>query len=483
MDNILKLPTHYVIPGYENGMYPELERAFSVWNKINFRFIPLGIIYNKNRRELYIPAGASPYFLRKVTGRDIEIVYRHDPYDRISLRITKPPRNDLQKDMVKFLIGEGDYEYNKNCRQLSCNAETGEGKTYAAISTMTYMHCKAIVIVNRKEIKDNWMNEIVKFTDIDKTCMLDVTAPIMRKIIDGKFDTKKYYVFTIVHRTIQSIASTDGWEAVTKFFQKIRVGLKIFDEANMEFINTVHVDCYTDTFKTLYLTANMEKSGIEENKVFQRCFKEVPKFNQYELGYTESKKHIRMLSIVYNSQPTVQQIAACKSRMGFNGKVYSDYQVYDDSMFFEILHGVVQKFTIKNNMRTLILVSKINSTEIIAEELKKAYPDKVIGTYHSKILPDVKKIVRDNAEIIVATGQSLGFYATIKNLRCCINCEAFRFKATGNQASGRLRRLETGEECFYIELIDTGFRSIRDQYSERKRYYTKLFKEIIELKY
>ena len=483
MNEIIKLPTHYVIPNYESGMYPELERNFSVWDKISFRLIPIGLIYNAKKKELYVPGGASPYLLRKITGREIEVAYRHDPYDRISLRITKPPRSKLQKDMVKFLIGEEEFEYNKNHRQLSCNAETGEGKTYAAISTMTYMKCKAIIIVNRREIKDNWMDEISKFTDIDKTCMLDVTVSVMRKILEGKLDTKKYYVFTIVHRTIQALANTDGWDAVTKFFQKIKVGLKVYDEANMEFVNSVHIDCYTDTFKTLYLTANMERSGVEENKVFQRCFKEVPKFNQYELGYNQSKKHIRMLGVLYNSKPSIKQVSMCKNRMGFNSKIYSDYQIYDDSMFFEILYGVIDKFTIKNNMRTLILVSKINSAEVIAEELKKMYPNKVIGTYHSKINTDVKKIVKDNAEIIVATGQSLGFYATIKNLRCCINCEAFRFKATGNQASGRLRRLESGEDCFYVELVDTGFKSIRDQYTERKRYYAKLFKEIIELKY
>ena len=69
MNEIIKLPTHYVIPNYESGMYPELERNFSVWDKISFRLIPIGLIYNAKKKELYVPGGASPYLLRKITGR------------------------------------------------------------------------------------------------------------------------------------------------------------------------------------------------------------------------------------------------------------------------------------------------------------------------------------------------------------------------------------------------------------------------------
>ena len=54
-----------------------------------------------------------------------------------------------------------------------------------------------------------------------------------------------------------------------------------------------------------------------------------------------------------------------------------------------------------------------------------------------------------------------------------INCEAFRSKITGNQASGRLRRLGDDIMCYYVELVDTGFASIRAQFKERESRYKK----------
>jgi hypothetical protein len=484
MNGLIKRPTHYVATGYHKGDCIALERYFSVWNRTCFRYDPVAYIYDEEAEALMVPGGTSPYMLEKFTGFKIQTNYECDTYDTISIRQTTPPRNELQTKMVHFLIGEGDYTENRMCSQLACNAETGEGKTFAAISAMTYFRCKMIVIVNRKSIKKTWIDECQKFSDIDPARILDVKTDTIRGILDGDIDPSNYWLFVTIHRSIQSVASDVGWHAITEFFEKLRVGLKVYDEANMEFTNSVKIDAYTNTYKTLYLTANMERSGISENSIFQRAFSKVNKFDQYALGYNTSKKHIHFIAILYNSSPTIRDISIIKKGgHGFNGKSYSEYQVSKDGKFFEIIFGLLDKFAIKNNFRTLVLTAKINSCTTIKNELVKQYPKKKIGVYNSSVEDKEKARVLEEDEIIVSTTQSLGFSQTISNLRCVINCEAFRFKATGNQASGRLRRLPNGEQCFYVELVDTGFYSIREQYTDRLTYYKKLFSEIVELKY
>ena len=59
-----------------------------------------------------------------------------------------------------------------------------------------------------------------------------------------------------------------------------------------------------------------------------------------------------------------------------------------------------------------------------------------------------------------------------------INCEAFFTDTIGDQASGRLRRLGPDTKCFYIELLDFGFKNIRRQWAARKRHYEDIFYSI-----
>lgn len=484
MNELVKYCTHYEATGYKRGDCNRLEKYFSVWNKTRFRFDPIAYIYDKDEEKLLLPGGMNPKVLEEMTGFRIHHRADSDPFDEISIRQVVGPRNDLQTQMVHFLIGEGAYESNTGLNQLACNAETGEGKTFAAISAMTFFRCKMIVIVNRKNIRSNWITECEKFSDIDPARILCLNTKAIKEILDGELDPSRYWLFVCLHRSIQTVASDRSWRDITELFRKLRVGLKVYDEANMEFTNSVYIDCYTNTLRTLYLTANMERSGIDNNKIFQRAFNFVKKFDQYKLGYTNSKKHIHFIAILYNSAPSVKDVSLIKKGgHGFNGKSYSEYQVSKDTKFFEIILGLLDKFAIKNNFRTLILTAKINSCKAIVEYLQREYPKKTIAMYNSAVKDKEKAEVLQTADIIVSTTQSLGFSETITNLRCVINCEAFRFKATGNQASGRLRRLPNNESCFYIELVDQGFYSIRGQYTERLRYYRKLFADIIELKY
>ena len=260
-----------------------------------------------------------------------------------------------------------------------------------------------------------------------------------------------------------------------------KTGLKVYDEANMEFHNTLLIDAYTNTYKTLYLTATMKRSDMGDNAVFQRAYSVIPKFDQYELGYNDSKKHIIMLLIRYNSYPSIAWRSKCKrGGHGFNAKTHSDYQITDDRDFFDILFEMIDSYTIKRNFRTLVLVSKINSCEVVANELREMFPTKKVGVYNSSISKNEKARVLAEDDIIVSITKSLGFSETVANLRMVINCEAFRFDGTGDQASGRLRKLPNDEKCLYVELCDEGFPSIIKQVKQRIPFYGKLFLKIIE---
>lgn len=481
MKAIIERNTHIEIPDYEIGDCRRLESMLSKYDKVYHTFVAMGMDYDSDKQILYVPRGMGTEFVAKTIGRAIEVDSLYNPYQPISLRVVKYPRSELQNDLIRFLIGADKYATNTTNPQLIGNAETGEGKTFCAIVALAYLSMKTIIIVNRKNIVKNWIDCLCDYTDIDRRRILELTTANIYKLMKNPSLVKKYSIFVTTHRTIQSNASVNGWEYINEVFKTLQIGLKIYDEAHMEFNAMMLTDFHTNVKKTFYLTANMERSAFDEDNIFQKCFRQVPRFDQIKRGYTDSKKHIIMLAIKYNSHPSVRDIASCKNIQGFNKHAYSDYQVQRDIRFYPLLDDLVSNYLIKNKWRMLILVSKISSCQDIYEHFTTLYPDIEIGIYNSSVDKVEKQRVLDECQLIISTSSSLGFSETIANLRCVVNCEAFRSNITGNQASGRLRRLGDDINCFYIELIDTGFASIRAQFKEREKRYKKQFQKIIYL--
>lgn len=476
MNAIIKRLSHIAITDYEVGECPQLEQAFTYVEA--FQSSKCGMLYDEQSKELRIFGGANLRFIQYITKLPIYENKRCDEAKGSSVRLLNVPRSELQRAMVRFLVAKDEYSINANYSQLSCNAETGEGKTFCAIACIAYMRIRPIIILNRINIKDTWLEEITKFTDIDYARILELNSRNIKKILDGKIDPNKYDLFIAIHRTISNIGNEMGWYAITELFKICGIGLKIYDEAHREFTNTTYIDCYTNTMKTIYLTATLKVAGRWHNNIFQRVFNSIPKFNQKDLGYTDSKKHIIMIPQFYNSHPDIQDIASCKTIRGFSATAHSSYQVERDKDFFEILVDDISKMSIKKGFRTLILTAKITSCKAIADYLKDIFSNVKIGIYNSDISETEKARVLREDHIIVSTSKSLGESKTISELRTVINCEAFFTDTIGDQASGRLRRLGDGKKCFYIELLDMGFKSIRRQWAARKKHYEEIFLQI-----
>lgn len=482
MHELIQHRSYIAITDYNIGDCKKVENFFTY--KENWTTHAVGIIYNPVERELRIFGGSDAGKIQYLAGGlpFRSEYYMHDVYASTHIRLQGIPKNQLQKEMIQFLVGTGKYERNKEEAQLSCNAETGEGKTFCAIAMMSFMRVKTMIIVNRTNIRNNWQREILQFTDLDARRVLVLNnGDIIRRILDGKLNPEHYHVFLVVHRMLDNIAKERGWEAIGELFRKLKIGLKIYDEAHKEFLNTTFIDCYTNTFKTLYLTATLKLSNPKANFIYQNAFRKIPKFNQRALGYNDAKKHIAMLCFMYNSKPSIDWKSKCyNARLKyFSAKDHSIYQIEDDQVFFILLDKCIQDMVVKNDYRMLILVSRTIACDTIVKFIEENYPDIKAGSFHSKINPTEKERVLNECKIIVSTNASLGLGETIAKLRVVINAEAHR--NFGDQASGRLRRFDDGSTCFYCEFVDTGFKSIYNQWKSRKKHYIDIFKDVITI--
>lgn len=313
-----------VVDNYHLGDNEKLEKRLSKWNASYYRFDPIAYSYDEEKKRLYIPRGLDIGYVEKLLGVTAEMDYTPDPYESMSVKIKTMPRDDIQRKSISYLIGEEDFKYTKKYSQMLLNLPTSVGKTYVTTASLQFLAMKAIVITPTDRIKEQWFNNFIDKSDLDEThiCNVDGSRTI-KKLLNSK--SLKYKVYLVNHGTLSSYAKSNGWDAVGEFFKHIKVGVKIYDEAHLNFENTLHIDFFTNTKKTIYLTATFERSDFRENYLFNLCFKNLIKYG-YETR-EEVRKHIIYLSLMYNSKPDLATQGSMSTNMGFSKNRYADYQM------------------------------------------------------------------------------------------------------------------------------------------------------------
>ncbi len=475
MKKILVRHTSILINDYDLGDNKQLEHKLSVWDNVFFKSTPY-YTYDEDKRQLRIPRGIGVNMLEVQFNAPAHRDYEHDEFDKVSFKLKAMPKDDIQRKSVCFLIGAGEFENTSGHSQVSLNLTTGDGKTYCCIAAMTELSMKTIIITHQEKIKTQWLESLVKFTTLDEDMICNIDSS--RKLDKLMKDKNKYKVFLVNHATIRSYAKTHGWEYITEVFSKLKIGLKIYDEAHLEFANMIKIDQFTNTKKNFYITANFNKSSANEDYVFNNAFANVMRFGQETL--VDKYRHILYMSYLYNSHPDMMAKASIKNKKGFNRNAYADYQMTKDYQF-DISVNLIRKFLVNNTTKVLILFSKIDTIDAFMKIATKEFPDKRVGSIHSKLTPE-ERANSDECDIIISTPMSVGTGTDIANLGCLIMTEPYSSTNTANQVSGRLRYLGNQQTSYYIELVDIGFTQVHKMYQNRLKFLKKKCKEVVVIR-
>ena len=477
MDKIIVRHSSIVVNNYEIGDCEDLEKSLSVWNDIYYRLEPKGFFYNEERKELLLPRGLDLGYLERKLKRPIEMQYECDKYAKAVYKLTTEPRSDIQVKSISYLIGEGEFRYTQKYSQQSLNLDTGDGKTYCLIAALTFLQMKSMIITHIDSIKNQWLNSYLKMTNIDERSICNISGSgVIEKLMKSK--NLPYKIYLVNHATLKQYAKKHGWDSIRELFKKLEIGVKVFDEAHLEFASVIKIDLHTNVKKTFYLTANFERSYYGENKVFSLAFKNIPKYGVETRN--EKRKHIVYVSVTYNSKPTMQEQLSVKGYKGFDKNKYIDYQI-EKGKIFDVIEYVIDYFG-KKEGKILLLTSKIDSSIEMSEWLKEKYPDKRVLTYNSKVSDDEKAKVNE-VDIISSTPKSFSTGVDVPGLRVNIMTEPYTSAITANQVAGRLREYGPNEYTFHVELIDTGFKKVVDMQRKRMKVFKEKCVNIINIKY
>lgn len=469
MSRIILRNSSIVVTDYEPGKCPRIENCFHKYDMITHSSYPLGMHYNEETKCLCLPRGIDIWFVEKYIGGHAEVDHDHDKFERIpEVYIKYLPRNDVQKESLRFMLGEGEYKDNKMRSQMSLNLNTGKGKTYVSIATIAYERIRSIIITYSNGWLKQWKDCVTEYTDMSSKDVYQISgAQAIDMILSGKSIHNNHNIYLITHSTITSYASTHGWDKITELFKVLKIGMKFYDEAHLNFDNMCMIDFFTNTYRTYYVTATPARSDEQENKIYQMYMKNIPSI---ELFDEEEDPHTHYVSMMYNSKPTVYEASNMKNAYGLDVNKYANYVVHKEN-FHYMVHIVLDMVfkMVGRNGKALFFFHTNEALLHMYDWLEQNYPELrgQLGVYTTA---SIDKAAAKKKRFILSTVKSAGAAEDIKGLKVAvILAEPFKSKVIARQVLGRTRDNGT----YLIELVDLGFYKIKQWYYSKLSTYQK----------
>lgn len=461
MVEIHQFQTHYEIRNYELGMFVNMERDLSMWDKPRFTSCPR-FEYDDNLKILYVPRG---YDINKATDFFNTNIYKYissKPKIKVDFNMRLNPIGELQEENIRFLTGTGEYSGTSKDPQLVSSLPTGEGKTYCVVASACALKLKTFVIVPTDFLRGQWKKDILKYTDLedDKICIINSTSELVDLMNDRKRSNDVcFYIAT--YSVLRMFMKNQGNEKIGELFDKLNIGIKVIDEAHKAYNSILKIDYFTNVFKTIYLSATFFILDEAENSTFQKCFDKVFKFRKLN---DDRVPHVQYIAHMFKTDINPIELANIRGTRGFDQKAYIDYEIKKGDIF-NIITDYLHKFI--DNMRIdgtiFILSTKKVSCDVFCELAQSIYPELKICSYHTGTKKDIDDIF--SYDIVCATPKMLGTGNHFSDLRVVINTEPSK---SNIQVKGRLRSHEVGGKSYYVEIIDKAISATTRLYRQRK---------------
>ena len=439
--------THMKLYPYTKDDLPILEAEYTATDKFSGNDFICG--YMIEDAIMYLPRGTS---ISKIEGLlNIQANYINDPDPKepmsIQHRNLYDLRSELQEKSVEFLMGERN-------SQLGLNLGGGQGKSFCVAYASTELREKTIIITHTTGIKKQWINKTYfEMFDYRHSTLLNIDgSQIMESIM--KDNVEPADVYFVNHQTLRSYMTRHGGHALHRFFKKLKVGIKVYDEAHLEFANILLVDFFTNTERTWYLSATFDRSDNTESVCFRRAFSSVATFGEEETKEVEPK-HVVYHVVNFNSRATPKQKAKVAGFTGGNGVSYGKYAFLENpnQTAYKVLQTILEKIRDVEG-KVLILVPLIEIVDQLTHSLSLDFPEKRVAAYHSRI-DKSEKDAAIQRDIIVSTIKSCGTGRDIPELRTVINFEPFASKKVlAKQIFWRLRPYPDGKLTYFFDAID-----------------------------
>lgn len=455
---------------FDSENYKRFFKSFAVYDKVTHKYT--NNVFTISNYDVYTPASIDPEIIRGYFPNDI-IVYNKKCSKTIinEFNMIHFPRNEIQKQALNFLLSMKNDD-NKRERLLALN--TGTGKTFVTISFISQMKLKPFIVVDQIGLADQWKREFLKHSDLkeDEIKILSGRASVEEALENPE----KYKAFIAIHKTLNMMLS-ESLKSINILMNKLEIGIRVFDEAHVNFKNVCMISSLSNVEFTVFLTATPNRSNFMDNLVYRKVFGKLPYYNGQNII---TEKYQTVFLGHYDSHPSIDIRETIKTQRGLNIPRWSKHILTDGfDYYIDSLYTLIDKFQlIERKKQTVIYLPTIELIEKTYQFLSEHYEGIDVGMYIGKVSEE-KRLEVLKQQFIITNEKIFGRAMDLETLEFVITYLPISSPITVEQIIGRLRYHE-GKLQILIDMTDRGFPECRAQSYSRKRVYKQKAKIIKE---
>ena len=462
-------PTSYTVYPGKEAMIPlsQLISRLEFEDEFVDDVISLGYLLDTDNDILYLHRGVDLDYLRKLLN-NVSVEFTpatpsremNNEYEELI-----PPRNDEQVDVINFIAGLHEHAENVNNQQLFLVKTGGFGKSYCSGRAACIYNQKTLIIMHRDQLRSQWKKSLYDLQGLTFREVHEIDSSEELGAIANGYDPD-FDIYLMTHATFRAgVKRIRNFDKIANIPKVLGIGLKIIDEAHLEFRDTLLMDFIFNIHRNVYLTATDGRSSKDENTIFRHVFSNTLFYKPSSLLTQEKPKKWVEYNVVEINTHANPRIVKYRVE-GYRGKMspasYGKWVIqYDKKQTHikcvcEIIRMIYER---DSSAKVLVFMPLIDLCIDTAYYLTKHlnYDPKfqynlniqTINSKNSKSENEANK----HADVIVTTIGSCGTGTDIPGVTGIISCSPFVSNLTARQTCWRLRYC--GKRCYYYDIYDS----------------------------
>lgn len=451
----------------------------------------MGFMYDEQNDVLYFHKGIDINYLRRLLG---ECVVKEDPFHpykemKYDFEEIIPPRDAMQVDAIDFLAGQGKYQSSFNDSQLFLVLVGGSGKSFCTGYAVGLFGAKTLIIMHRDNLRSQWYNSLLKMNGYPESRIHEVsTTEEFESICRGTIKLD-YDVYLMTHATFRSgLKRIEDMSVASNFTKNLGIGVKVIDEAHLEFKDTLLMDFIFNVKRNIYLTATDGRSQRNENSIFKHVFANATFYRKDSKKAGHPDKWVEYVTVHVNThvKPNVYRYRVNGGR-GMSPVTYGKWVIQKDKQqtHFKVCKELIREiYENEPTAKVIVFMPLIDLCTECAyfindlnydDTFKYDISVKTINSHNAKSENEINK----RADVIVTTTQSLGVGVDIKGITDIICCSPFVSKILAKQVMWRIRYIE--KKCHYYDVIDVSVPADIYWWKSRSKVFKQMCTKFISL--
>jgi superfamily II DNA or RNA helicase len=381
-----------------------------------------------------------------------------------------PDREELQTQAVDYIIHSKE-------NVVALALQTGKGKSSCAIKSIAGIGKRAMICVNG--LLEQWKEAIKKFTHCtDEDIYFIIGIDSVDKLL-AQIDKTIFPKFILCSTsTIQAYAtdklSYRDFPPFEEFCDRLNIGVRVTDEAHLNFHANMMLDLRMNTHKTILLSATFDRSNKFVKKIFHQHYPREIRF-----GEDEYKQYVNIHAYRYSFGMGIVPSRAYKTINGYSHAKYEAWlldprnlnrleYVYR-SVFSPLIYSHYINI-MRPGQRLLIICTTHEMCRWFETTLSRDTPHLVSKIYIS----ETEDVILSEADIIISTPRSAGVGRDIANLRSVLITSAIGSESLNEQMLGRLRELPNGDIPEFCYVCNTEIPPQNKYHEIRRNIFTQL---------